>query len=131
MEKARQFSVSLPNQPGMLAQLFGELADGGVNILAVTVLDSSDMGIVRIVVDNPDVAARVLAKESLPFSEKDVLLVKVQNKVGMLARMAATLSYKKVNIDYISGSASTGRGQAYIVLGVDNLKLAAKLLADM
>jgi hypothetical protein len=113
----------------MLAALCNGLADANVNILALSVLDSSDMGIVRLVVDKPDDAARVLTEEALPFSESDVLLVKVQNKVGMLARLAGKLADQKINISFVYGSSSAGKGQAYVVVCAAKLDAAEKALS--
>ena len=129
MATAKQFSVVLGNKPGKLAALCGLLADAKVNIVAMSVLENADMGVVRVVVDKPKEAAKALADGKLPVQTDDVLLVKLPNQVGIMAKVAARLAAKKVNINYCYGSTGSPRSKTTVVLSVDKKAVAARALA--
>jgi len=131
MAKVKQLSAFLKNKPGALAEMCSALADAQVNIIALSVLENVEQGIVRLVVDKPDVAGKVLKQKAIPFLLSDVLMVKLVNKRGILAQVAQKLAAKKVNINYIYGSTGAGRGQTFIVLSVDKGAAAARLLAGL
>ena len=129
--KTKQLSVSLENKPGRLAHVCRCLADRKVNIIALSVLETSEQGILRLVVDNPDEAAKMLKGCPMTVSKRDVLLVELPNKVGVLATMAEKLAAKGINIAFVYGSTGKTRGTTYIVLATSNLTAAKKILARM
>ena len=131
MLRTKQFSVNLPNKRGQLACLCRCLADAGVNITAVSVLECTEAGTVRLVVDKPDAATPALKDAGLAFVLTDVLVLAVPNTVGVLADITQRLARKRVNINFIYGSTGKGRGAARIVLGCPNLATAEKALAGM
>ena len=126
--KAREITVALENQRGRLAHVCTWLAQKKVNILAISVVDSATMGVVRLVVDKPAVALKMI-KESYPLTvtEREVLLVELPNRPGVLAKTADRLARKRINIEYVYGSTS-GRGNATLVLAVANAERARKAL---
>lgn len=129
MATAKQLSVLLGNKPGRLAALCGLLADAKVNIVALSVLENTDMGVVRLVVDKPKEAAKTLKENGLPVQTDDVLVVTLPNKVGIMAKVAAKLAAKKVNIHYVYGSTGSAGGKTTVVLSVDKKAVAARALA--
>ena len=131
MATAKQLSVVLTNKPGRLAELCGLLADAKVNIVALAVLENADMGVVRLVADKPKDAAKTLKENGVPFQTDDVLVVKLPNKVGIMAQVAAKLAAKKVNINYVYGSTGATGGKTTVVLSVDKKAAAAKALARL
>ena len=93
MRKAKQISVAIANKPGTLAHVANCLAERGVNITALTVADSADQCILRMVVDKPDIAVEVFQSTCpMAFSTEDVLVADMRNKPGALARLANKLA---------------------------------------
>ena len=83
-----QFSVFLVNKPGVLAQVTRALADEKVNLVAMTLVDSQEHGVLRLVPADAVVARTVLAKLNLPLTETDVMCVEISNAPGALADVA-------------------------------------------
>ena len=129
MKRAKQISVSLENKPGQLAHLSRCLADRKVNVIALSVAETTEQWVLRLVVDNPGQAVKMLKECPLTFSQRDVLLLELPNKVGVVAELAEKLAAKRINIDFVYGSTGRGRGKTFVVLGTKNLSAAAKLLA--
>jgi len=131
MKVRKELTVALENKPGVLGHLCCCLARKKINILAVSVHESAEVGIVRMVVDKPDAAAKMI-KECCPMTMNvtEVLELAAPNKPGVLAAIAGKLGKKKINIEYVYGSA-TGGGRAAIILKASNLKKAAKALRGM
>ena len=129
MPRVKQLSVSLENKPGRLAHVCRCLADRKVNIVALSVVETSEQGIVRMVVDKPAKAAEVLRKWPMTFTEKEVLMVELPNTVGALAKATEKLAKRRVNVSYVYGSVGTGRGKAAIVISTPNIATAEKVLA--
>lgn len=129
MKKAKQISVSLENRPGRLAHLCGCLAKGGVNIVAISVAETTEQGVVRMVVDKPAKALKLLDECcAVTCAVTDVLLVDLPNKVGALAKMADKLAKRRVNVSFVYGSTGPGGRKANIVVGAPNVSAAAKAL---
>jgi hypothetical protein len=97
---AIQFSVFLVNKPGILAQVTRSLAQEKVNILAMTLVDSQEHGVLRLVGENPKIARAVLSKLNLPMTETEVLCVDLPNQAGALAEVASVLGANHININY-------------------------------
>jgi hypothetical protein len=97
---AIQFSVFLVNKPGILAQVTQALADEKVNIVAMTLVDSQEHGVLRLVGEEPRIARAVLTKLNLPMTETEVLCVDLPNQAGALAEVATLLGKNHININY-------------------------------
>jgi len=130
MGKTKQISVGLENKPGQLACVCRCLAARKINIIALSVAETTEQGVLRLVVDKPAEAIRALSESSLPFTATDVLLLELPNKVGVMAEAAEKLSQKKINVNFVYGSTGPGRGgKTFVVLGTPNLAAAQKALA--
>ena len=81
-----QFSVFLANKPGVLARICQRLADDHVNIIALSMMDSSEHGVLRMVVENPERARQSLAAVNVSMTETTVLLATLPHRPGALAR---------------------------------------------
>jgi len=129
MKERAEITVARENEPGRLAHLTQCLAEQKVNILAISVLESTDMGMVRMVVDKPPVALKMLV-ECCPMTITacEVLEVRLPNKPGALAGIATKLAKKRVNIDYLYGS-TTGKGKASVIVKAKNIKAVRKALS--
>jgi len=121
MQRAKQLTVCLPNQPGTLAHLCGALAEAKVSIRAITVSDATEACLVRLVLDNPSAGVKALKGMGLSVVETPVRLVEVPDKVGALAEMTDRLARRKVNLNFVYGSAGKG-GKAVIVIEAKSQK---------
>ncbi len=128
MKVCKQLSVFLENRPGTLAQVTGALAAHGINILGFSILDAVDYGVLRIVVNKPVKAAHILGDGGMMVVESDVITLSLPNKPGSLARLAAKLSKARVNIEYAYASAGGAKGKTQVILKVDNVQRAHRLL---
>jgi hypothetical protein len=123
-----QFSVFLVNKPGVLAQVTRALADEKVNVIALTLVDSQEHGVLRIVAANPDTARRVLTKLNLPMTETDVLCLDLSNRPGALADVAGTLGEHHVNINYAYCTSGAPGGRTTGIFKVADPAKATKAL---
>jgi hypothetical protein len=126
-EQVEQLSVFLENRPGILADLCAHLSDHRVNVRAIAVLDNTDSGTVRLVVDNPELAKRALTEAGVVFTTAKCLAVEMPNHPGGFAEIARTLSLAGINIDYIYASTIAGAAAALGIFRVSNLERALAL----
>jgi len=122
----KQLAVFLENKPGTLAQVSSALAARRINILAFSISDAVDHGVLRMVVSNPVQATHILGDGGMMVVESDVVALNLPNRPGTLARVAERLSKLRVNIEYAYGSASGIRGRAQVILKVDNIQRARR-----
>jgi hypothetical protein len=127
MKVYKQLAVFLENKPGTLAQVSAALAARRIHILAFSVSDAIDHGVVRMVVSNPVEAAHILGDGGMMVIESDVLALDLPNKPGALARMAQKLSKARVNIEYAYGSTG-GKGNAQMIVKVNSIERARRVL---
>ncbi len=125
-----QFSVFLVNKPGVLAQLTKALADAKVNITAMTLVDSQEHGVLRLVVENPDSTREVLKKLNLPMTETEVLSLELNNRPGALADVAELLAKNHININYAYVSSGAPGGRTTGIFKVNDVKKAQHVLKD-
>ncbi|MCK5578639.1 MAG: ACT domain-containing protein [Planctomycetes bacterium] len=125
MNVVKQFSVSLVNRPGVLANVSRALAEAKVNIIALTISDSVELGVLRMIVNKPDVARNIL-KRFESISESDVLWVDIPNRPGSLATVVEKLSTAHINILY--AYVTVGGGKATAVLKVQYPEKAMRVL---
>jgi hypothetical protein len=125
---ATQFSVFMVNKPGVLAQVLGEFARAKINIIAMTMMDSVEHGVMRVVFETPKKAKDVFSKLNMPYNETEVLCVTLTNKSGALAEVAEKLAKNHINISYAYCTAGAKGGRTTGVLKVANVRKAMKLL---
>jgi hypothetical protein len=125
---APQFSIFMVNKPGVLAQVLGEFARAKINIIAMTVMDSMEHGVMRIVFASPDKAREVLSKLNMAYNETEVLCINLANKSGALATVAEKLAKSHINISYAYCTAGAKGGRTTGVLKVPDVKKAMKIL---
>jgi hypothetical protein len=118
------------NKPGVLAHILGEFAKIKVNITAMTVMDSVEHGVLRVVLDDPQKAEDVLVRSNMPFSKTEVLCVTLDNKSGALAIVAEKLAINHINISYAYCTAGAKGGHTTGVLKVADVKKAMKVLQE-
>ena len=125
-----QFSVFLVNKPGVLAQVTRALGDAKLNILAMTLVDSQEHGVLRVVADDVAATRAVLARLNLPMTETDVLCLDLSNRPGALGDVATVLGEHHVNINYAYCTSGAPGGRTTGIFKVADPKKAAHVLKD-
>jgi len=130
MQIATQFSIFMVNKPGVLAQVLGEFAKAKINITAVTMMDSAEHGVMRVIFESPEKAKNSLKKLNMPYSETEVICVELANRAGALAAVAEKLAKSHINISYAYCTAGAKGGKATGVIKVADVKKAMKILEN-
>ena len=124
-----QLAVFLDNRPGMLARTCQALASAKINILALSILDTVDHAIVRMVVDKPKDAEQVLARLHAMVQRRDVIFMEVPNAVGALAGIAERLASAGINLEYAYCTGSPSHSAGALVLRTNDLEAAINALS--
>ncbi len=131
MEKTLQLALFLENKPGTLANVCDALATEKINIYALTISDTVDHSVVRMVVSDPQRALAIFEEHGTLVVENDVLLIEHDNKPGSLSEIARKLASKKVNIEYAYLASGPRSRRGTLVLRVDNVKKALDVLGPV
>jgi len=124
----RQLSVAIENQPGRLASVSRLLADRGINIEALCVIDNVDQGMVRMVTNDPAAARMALEHAGFPVVEAEVLTLELTDRLGKLASIAEALATAKINIEYAYCATSPDAKRGLLILRPSNPQKALKVL---
>lgn len=122
-----QVSVFIENRTGRLDVVLETLKEANINIISLSLADSSDYGLLRMIVSEPESAKEVLKEKDLSAMLTPVLGVKLSHKVGQLQVLLAEICKAGINIEYMYALA-TGSDDASIVIKTANLKEAADVL---
>ena len=122
-----QLSVFLENREGRLDQVLETLKNHQVNIVSLSLADTSDYGMLRMIVSNPQEAKKVLREAGFSAMLTPVLGVKLAHKVGSLQRFLSELSKEGINIEYMYALATSGE-DAIIVIKTTDLEKSAEVL---
>jgi len=125
---ATQLSAFLVNRPGVLAQATKALAKRKVNILALTLMDSTEHGVLRLVVDDIAAARKALAGINSPVTTTQVLLVEMDNRPGAMAHVCGELASAHIEITYAYCSTGAPGGRTLGVFKVNPVEKALKVL---
>jgi len=125
----KQVSVFLENKSGRLNEVTQILGDAGLNMSAFTIADTSDFGILRLIVSDPERAKEVLKKNKFAVQTTEVILVKTPNVPGGLAKMLNILNAEKVFIEYMYAF-SNSEDTAVIVLRPTDLQKCIDILQN-
>ncbi len=124
----RQLTIAIENEPGRLAAIARAMAAHGINIRHISVVDTIEQGVIRLVTSDAAACRRVLREAGLYVLEADVLVVDLPDAPGMLGSLSQTLADARINIDYAYGSVGPGARQGRLVLKVSNLAQASEVL---
>jgi len=124
----KQISIVLDNVPGAMSHVSEILGREGVNIRAISVADTSDISTVRFVVDDPVRALNILKANGFSTKETDVLAVETPDHPGGLNAVLKPLKAGNINVHYLYPHLGRVGGQAVVILGVDKLEEAQKVL---
>ena len=128
MQKYTQFSVFLVNKPGVLSQIFRELAKAKVNVTSIAMMDSMEHGVLRLVVEDPGEARPVFQTLNVPVKETEVLGVTLPNRPGAAADLCERLATKHITVGYMYCTSGARGGKSLVVLKVPNIAKAMRVL---
>ena len=131
MKSATQLAVFLANRLGALARVCDALAKVEINIHALTISDTVDHSVVRMVVSDPTRALMLLGEAGVLALETDVLMIETENEPGVLAKIAERLSRAEVNIEYAYLAASPQAATGLIILRPNDVEKAQRALRDL
>jgi hypothetical protein len=124
----KQVSVFLENRAGRLAEVTGLLGDQGINIRALSLADTSDFGILRLIVDDAEKAKKVLKNEGLTVGETDVVAVEVPDRPGGLAQLLRMLSQENLNVEYMYAFVKAPSHSAVMIFRFEEPEKAVEIL---
>lgn len=129
MKPDTQFSIFLTNKPGTLAQVCSELARAKVNIVALSMMDTMEHGVLRMVVDDDNRARDLLARLNIPMAQTEVLMIDMPNRVGAMADICGRLAAEHISISYCYATTGASGGKTIGVFKVPDVNKAMKVLS--
>ncbi len=124
---AKQISVFLENSSGRLAHVTRVLGNAGINIRALSIADTSDFGILRLIVNDPDQAYKILKESGFTVSETEVIAVRMPDSPGGLADVLDQMSDENINIEYLYAFLGVAGGEALVIFKVEDNKKAKEV----
>ena len=124
----KQLTVFLENRKGRLADICGALGKAGVNILALSLADTADFGILRLIVNDPEKAADALREQGFTVTFNDVLALQVEDRPGGLARILRLLDDADVNVEYLYAFTGKEAEHATLAFRVEEPEEAVRAL---
>ena len=128
--KIPQLSVFIENKTGRLHAVIDALAKNGINISALSLADTSEYGILRLIVDDPDKARDVLSKIGVIVKVSYVVAMGIEDKPGGLAEVLRLFSENGVGTEYMYACIGKATGKAFVVMRVDETDVAEKILDE-
>jgi hypothetical protein len=126
--KVEQISIFIENKSGRLAEVTRVLSEKQVGIRALSLADTSDFGVLRLLVDNTDLALETLKQEGFTVSRTEVVAVEVPDQPGGLHRILLVLDAAQVNIEYMYAFAERNADNAVIIFRFDEIDQAIRVL---
>ena len=126
--KVEQISIFLENKSGRLAEITEILAKNGINIRALSLADTADFGILRLIVDDIEKTARLLKEGGFTVGKNEVIAVVLPDRPGGLASILSALQGKSVNVEYMYAFVQRSEGNAVLIFRFDELEKAIDTL---
>ncbi len=123
----KQISIFLENKCGRLINVTRTLGKNNINIRALSIADTSDFGILRLIVDQPDKACTVLREEGFVVSQTEVIAVEVPDRPGGLGEVLSYLEEVGINIEYLYSFVEKQSNDALILMRVENIEKAIEI----
>ena len=125
---AKQLSVFIENRQGRLGEVLNVLKNNNVNILSLSLADTTEYGLLRLIVNNPELGKEKLAQEGFSTILTDVLVLRITHQAGSLQGLLKTLSEDGVNIEYMYGLSIIEGDEALVVLKTSDVAKAEAVL---
>lgn len=126
--KVEQISVFLENKAGRLLEVAKILGDNGVNIRALSLADTTDFGILRLIVNDNEKAKKVLKENGFTVKVTHVIAVEVDDKPGGLASILNPLAEEGINVEYMYAFVEKSKNKAVLVFKFEDLDRAIEIL---
>ena len=126
--QVEQISIFIENKSGRLAEVTRVLGNQGINIRALSLADTSDFGILRLIVDKTDQAKAALKEQGFTVSKTEVVAVEVPDRPGGLASILQVLDAARVNVEYMYAFVERSGGNAVIIFRFDDSAEAIRVL---
>ena len=127
--KVEQISVFLENKPGALAEVTRILGESGVNIRALSLADTKDFGILRLIVNDNEKAMEILGRKGLTVRKTEVVAVEVPDRPGGLAEILRVLFEADINVEYLYAFVQQSGENAIIIFRFDETDRAIEVLS--
>ena len=127
---AIQISVFLENKSGRLSELTHALAEGGLNIRALSLAETIDYGVLRLLVDKPKEARTVLTKAGFTVTETEVIAVEMPDQPGGLAGVVDLVTRRGLNIEYLYAFVGRRGRKAIVIFRIDDAQTAIAALQE-
>lgn len=126
----KQISVFLQNEKGRLEKLINILSENDLNIRALSIADTEEFGVLRLIVNDPEKAKKVLNENGFRVSETEVIAVEVPDVTGGLAGALNKLTEKDINIEYMYAFLAKKSDFANVIFRVEDITRAEKVLVE-
>lgn len=126
---AKQLSVFIENRKGRLGEVLNVLKNNEVNILSLSLADTTEYGLLRLIVNKPEEGRTKLAEAGFSTMLSEVVVIKIPHKAGSLQALLEDLSQADVNVEYMYGLSIDGKN-AFVVLKASDFNKAKKVLED-
>lgn len=126
--KVEQISIFLENKSGRLAEVTGVLARNGINIRALSLADTADFGILRLIVNDPEKTKTVLKESGFTVAKNEVVAVVLPDRPGGLSGVLKTLEGKSINVEYMYAFIQKSEGNAVLIFRFDEVESAIDTL---
>jgi len=126
----KQISVFLENTTGRLSEVTKTLANAGINLRAISIADTADFGILRLIVDKTDKAVEALGAAGFTTRQTDVVAVEIEDVPGSLAKLMDLFRSSSINIEYLYASLEGQAGKAVVIFKLEDHERGRKILSD-
>lgn len=124
----KQLSIFIENKPGRLAEVTDIIGDSGIDVRALSIADSTDFGILRLIVDDPDKASCILTEKGMVVSLTDVIAIGIPDTPGAFAKEISKLSKNGVDLEYMYAFVSRKQNEAYAIIRAKDPDKATEVL---
>jgi len=124
----KQLSIFLENKKGRLAQVAATLAKKRINIRALSLADSADFGVLRLIVNNPDKGAACLKKTGMVVQVTDVIAIEISDKPGGLSRVLKLFTREGINVEYMYAFVEKIKDKAIVIFKIEHPARAVRFL---
>ena len=126
----KQISVFLENTTGRLSEVTKTLANAGINLRAISIADTADFGILRIIADKSEKAVETLTHAGFTTRQTDVVAVEIEDEPGSLAKLMALFQESQVNIEYLYASLEGQVGKAVVIFKLKDHEKGQNILSS-
>ena len=126
---AKQLSVFIENRKGRLGEVLEVLKKNNVNILSLSLADTAEYGLLRLIVDEPEKGKEKLVEDGFSTMLTDVLVIKIRHESGSLQNFLSVISARDISVEYMYGLSIDGE-DASVVLKTSDLKKALSVISE-